>query len=592
MNRPACVSLIGLALAAFGSPSSAEAVEPGLAQRAYSILMTSCYRCHGIEKKVEGFDVSQRDTLLSDSRQYIVPKDLEKSQLWTRVGDFGDMPPQGSPERERFTAGDAAVLKQWIEAGAEFPPPEQPRTFLDERHVLSAIEKHLAAKVDRESWKHQRYFSLAHLYNHPKVTDYHLRLYRAALSKVINSLSRKPGIVLPEAVDAEQTVYSLDLRKVGWTDTAQWLQVLQEYPFGLEWTDKSLNDLAESVNERLGGGNRLKNRIPYVRADWFVARASRPPLYDTLLALPETEASLEAELGVTFQEDFNNDTLVRAAFTQSGVSRHNRLVDRHVGRSTGYYYRSHDFGKSFDRALLARFPLGPKFEGNRFADQAYEQDGGEIVFRLPNGLQGYMIVNAKGDRVSEAPVEIVRDRDEISGSPVVVNGISCMGCHRHGIQPYRDNVRQFVVLGRDAGDKVQRLYRDGAELDELLRADRDSFLSALERTIGPFLKQAEHQDKEITFFPEPVREVAVLYNGGLGLEEAAFELGHKPAELRSAISSAAFQEMGLGPLLAKDNRIPREMWDSKFDRGASLFQAVARELGSAIPLTIPKNSNE
>ncbi len=68
------------------------------------------------------------------------------------------------------------------------------------------------------------------------------------------------------------------------------------------------------------------------------------------------------------------------------MSRSNRLIDRHVG-SFGYYYRSHDFGRNAGRAILARFPLGPKFEGNQFTDFAYEQDGGEWCSACPTACR-------------------------------------------------------------------------------------------------------------------------------------------------------------------------------------------------------------
>ncbi len=70
---------------------------------------------------------------------------------------------------------------------------------------------------------------------------------------------------------------------VGWDDPAIWLQVLQKYPYGLRFNEETLQNVTDEINTRLGGGNRLRNLIPYVRADWFVATASRPPLYDVLL---------------------------------------------------------------------------------------------------------------------------------------------------------------------------------------------------------------------------------------------------------------------------------------------------------------------
>lgn len=575
--------------------SSLEAqTDPALAKQAYDILRNKCYKCHGLEKR--SFDALNRKSMVESEASYVAPANLGSSYLWTRVGLDRDMPPKRSGIA--LSEEELNILKQWIETGADFPPPERTRETLDERYVLTQIDAHLGGKVARANWKDQRYFSLAHLHNNPGVTDYQMRLYRAALSKVINSLHRRPQIVLPVAVDPHQVVYNLDLRLVGWLDPTQFLQVLQEYPFGLERNDPAVNDLAENVNERLGGGNKLRNRVPYVRADWFIAKASRPPLYNTLLSLPDTEAKLQAELGVQFLQEFNNDTLLRAAFTQSGVSRRNRLVDRLVG-NFGYYYRSDDFGNAAGRAVLPRFPLGPKsaFEEGKhpFENEAYIPDGGEIVFRLPNGMQGYMIVNKEGKRLEEAPVSIVRDLTEISGSPAVVNGVSCLGCHKEGVQIYQDNIRSSVILGGNAGRKVAALYRD-QEIASALRQDIDTFMTSLTACIGSFLKQGEDAGKNLREFPEPIKEVVQLYDSGVSMDDAARELGVAPELLQAQLRGNPLQNLGLGPLLLKDkngnpNKIPRDVWDSKDDNGSSVFQVVARELGLGIGINIPKNSN-
>ncbi len=580
-------SLFVVALAAHGQAQT----DPALAKAAYTILSEKCYKCHGQEKR--GFNARNRDSMVESGASYIVANSVDRSYLWTRVGIDKDMPPKNPLSEEQLD-----ILKRWIETGAEFPPPERARETLDERYLLSQIDSHLGSKVARDNWKHQRYFSLAHLHNNPGVTDYEMRLYRAALSKVINSLHRRPQIVVPVAIDPNQVVYNIDLRSVGWLDAAQFLQVLQEYPFAIEHNDPTINDLAENVNERLGGGNRLRNRVPYVRADWFVAKASRPPLYNTLLVLPDTETKLQTELGVQFVSEFNNDTLLRAAFTQSGVSRRNRLVDRVVG-NFGYYYRSDDFGNAAGRAVLPRFPLGPRslFATGQhpFDNEAYEPDGGEIVFRLPNGLQGYMIVDKAGKRIEEAPVSIVRDLTEISGSPAVVNGISCMGCHKVGVQTFQDDIRRSVVLAGNAGRKVNSLYRE-KEVSPTIKQDIDTFMAALGTCIGPFLKQGEDADKNLADFPEPIKEAVALYDSGISLDDAARELGFPKADLQASLRSDRLQALGLGPLLLKDkngneNKIPRDVWDSKDDNGSSVFQVVARELGIGIGVNIPKNSN-
>ena len=39
----------------------------------------------------------------------------------------------------------------------------------------------------------------------------------------------------------------------------------------------------------------------------------------------------------------------------------------------------------------------------------FENDAGEVIFTMPNGMQGYMLVNAAGNKVAVADTAIVKD---------------------------------------------------------------------------------------------------------------------------------------------------------------------------------------
>ena len=129
--------------------------------------------------------------------------------------------------------------------------------------------------------------------------------------------------------------------------------------------------------------------------------------------------------------DFLGDQLARAGFAGSGVSSQNRLVERHPALY-GAYWKSYDFSKNDGTANLFRFPLGPVFAGNPFPDQAFEHAGGEIIFNLPNGLQGYLLVDAKGKRIDAGPIEVVSDALKTSGTAAIVTGPVV-----HGLPPAR-----------------------------------------------------------------------------------------------------------------------------------------------------------
>ena len=562
--------------------------EQSLAQKAHSILKQHCYKCHGIKFEVPQFNVMDRETLVAkrpNELSLVAPEDLENSSLWQRLGVDGDMPPE--KVTERLTEEDIEIIKEWILAGAEFPQVTN-REFISERQVLDAIFSDLR-KVNSRDRDSQRYFTLTHLHNNQSVTDAELRLFRAAFVKLVNSLHGNGDLVRPVLIDTQEgdfgtgTIFRLDLDEVGWLDpngeeeTSPWEQLVKTYPYGLKWNAGELQDLNNDIESMLDSLTR--DAVRYIRVDWFVKRAAQPANYHALLDIPETAKELEDRLSINVKRDFERDDLIRAGFAGSGVSKNNRLVDRHTGQ-TQYYYRSYDFAKSFGRGVIFRFPLGPKFEGDdddEFADQAFEHDGGEIIYRLPNGMQGYMLVDKDGQRIDLGPIEIVRDLNEIAGTPQIVNALSCIGCHRHGIQMYEDSIRDSFALVGEARQKLNRIYRDNEEITKTLNRDRTMFLETLDSLIGPYLKIGPDADKSIIDFPEPVTVLAGWYDKDLSLEDAARELSLQDPRDFSIRGNRKLLLLGLGPL-SNDGKIPRPMWDSLEEAGASVFQRSANEL--------------
>ena len=356
--------------------------------------------------------------------------------------------------------------------------------------------------------------------------------------------------------------------------------ILAQYPYGLKHDkDQSPDDraLAEDVYEKSGSS------LPFVRADWFIATASRPPLYHTILDLPKQARDLERMLKVDVEADFLHDKLARAGFAESGVSSHNRLVDRHTA-TYGAYWKSYDFSRSEGTGNLFRFPLGPAFADNPFPNQAFEHAGGEIIFNLPNGLQGYLLVDAKGDRIDVGPIDIVGDDDKTSGTAAIVNGLSCMACHRNGMQPFKDTVRDGLAVSGEARAKAQRLFAPKETMDRLLSKDEARFLAAVDQAAGSFLKVGDDRKKAIGDFAEPIGFVARAYLKDLDAADAAAELGLKdPNELSVLIrANARLRQLGLGPL-QDGGTIKRSEWDSLERRFLSTFHQAALELELGTP---------
>ena len=568
-----------VALVWFGGQATTRAAEEDLAQQAHAVLKKHCYRCHGADFKVPGMNVLDVDTLTAerkDAPAYVVLGNADDSYLWQRVGIDADMPPEDAPDQP--TAAEREIIKRWILAKA--PMPGRPaRPFRSEREVLSAIQAHLN-KATPNNRPFLRYFTLTNLYNnHQTVTDFDLRLYRAALSKLINSLSWESSIVVPEAIDEEQTIFCIDLRDVGWDKNDLWKEILRVYPYGLKHDrarDRAMADVASEVY-RLATSD-----LPYIRADWFISSASRPPLYHTMLELPTEASELEEKLSVEAEDDFRNGKLARAGFATSGVSAQNRLVDRHSALH-GMYWKSYDFKTNEGQGNLFRKPLGPTLDNHPFPDLAFESDGGEMIFTLPNGLQGYFLTDGKGERIDSGPIEVVSDALKTSGTPAIVNGLSCMACHKHGVVRFKDTLLMGAAVAGDARRKLEELIPQQPAMDEILARDEADFLRSLVKACGPFLQVGEDKDRDIREFAEPIAAVAMQYNKDLSAVEAAFELGvPSPVELQTRIqNNPQLREMGLGPL-GQGEKIKRETWQSLTDF-LSQFHRAASQLEMGTP---------
>lgn len=580
MNRY-YLSLIAVILT---GPAQADEASDKIANAAKAVLEKSCARCHANGQAEGGFSFVLDVKQLVD-RKKIIAGDAAKSRLFKKV-QAGEMPPED--EKPRPTPEEINTLKAWIDAGAPAFPTANPtvtigkRSFISDADALTAVRDHLRSLTVPNSQQFQRYFSLTHVHNNPSVTDEDLRWYRAALVKAINSLHWKPNIVLPKAIDKSETVFAVDLRDLDWDQRRVWDEVAKHYPYGLKLDGQRNAQVAATATEvyRSSGTD-----LPMFRADWFVATATRPPLYHTILDLPDTDNKLEKLLRVDFKDNFLRDKLARAGFAKSGVSSQNRLIERHEA-AHGAYWKSYDFRSNDGTSNLLRFPLGPVFKENPFPDQAFAHAGGELIYHLPNGLQAYLLVDDKGKRIDEGPTEVVSDTNKTSGTVAIVNGLSCMNCHKHGMirDGFKDEIRDGTGVSGDARSKVLQLHRPFEEFTTLMKEDEERFLAALDRSAGKFLKVGPDKDKNIRdFTDEPIGRVARAYHRDLTLQDAAAELGF--ADVQSLANSVAgnnrLRELGLGALTG-GGTMKRDAWASVKQR-LSPFQRAALELDRGSP---------
>jgi len=546
---------------------------------ARDMLRKHCLRCHsGPGSEGGDFDVLDVAGMRADG--LIDDQDKADSLILTRVID-GEMPPASIRSRQPVSDSEMAALQQWIDQGAPAFASMQSRRRAELSSVLDAMLDDLR-RAPAEERRFLRYFTLHHLQNNPVIESRDLSVYRAALSKAINSLSWHPRIAVPREVkltdQAEGTgglLYAIDLRHYQWTPQT-WNLIERSYPYGVSYAASDQEELRrkqESIEELTSVS------VPLMRADWFVATATRGDLYYQILDLPQNETHLLRQLGVDPQAAMANphpESIARAGFARSGVSAQNRLVERLVGR-TGMYWRSFDFGPDAGRGKLTRFPLGPPSGNPHFDRFAFRHDGGEIIFALPNQLHGYLLIDEQGDRIEVGPIHVVGDALKTAGTPAIVNAVSCFACHKHGMIDMVDTLREGSVLEGDARRQVEKLHPVRDVMNALVQRDRDDYLQALRVAIGPFVDGGDDRDAVLRA-DEPIGHVARQHRlVFLNLKTIAAELDIDADELLTKAGVRSVRRLGLESLFS-DGVLSRAEWEAT-DQGVSLMQQLARQLG-------------
>lgn len=491
--------------------------DPQLTAQADQVIETYCRSCHAPGKTYGAVFPTGDIADMPFDKRIVVPGNPDVSPLYESIAS------NRMPLGQKMNAQEVDVLKQWITglgAASAAPAPEPvlaaaTTTTADipmplfaggtRNERMLAIVADISAMNERDR-RFYRYFSFA---NTPLVdvdcsqtgAQRNPMFYlHAAFNKFVNSVSTGPRVVPVTPLDGtEGAIVRVDMRDYGWTPEiwdaistgvytqtasasdftqAAWADLATVYPYGI---DPRTDPLLGVVSDATGAA------VPVMRADWFTHFGSEAPYYDMFLGLTSQIKDLETRIGLDVDREIQARRVIRAAMMPgaSGVSDHNRMLERFELPRGGYYWKSYDFAGDDGRQSLTLHPDGPEgMSHTASGTEAFEHDGGEMIFSLPNGLQGYYLSTNKGDRLLVGPASIVSFRTKPIGKGVEIeNARSCFDCHANGMiakqDQLRDVLRSTQRYSRDEMGALLDMYVENETLSEIYKTDSQAFLTAL-----------------------------------------------------------------------------------------------------------------
>jgi serine/threonine-protein kinase len=508
--------------AADATPEEKEAAPVDIQAQALAILDRACVSCHSASNIQGNFGSLDNVEAMLASGRYLVAGNPERSLIYTKLAPIGNMPPSGALKPE-----EVATIKQWI-AGLKAVQVVP----LKDTQVIELVQQDLQANVPAADQDQVRYFSF-HVPNNVGTNEAAIESMRKAFVKVINSLSRSPALVKPVAIDAKKLIYRVKLNELG-IPVQVFEGVMNDfYPF----TKQFVNNVADNAAQRVAQDDAaLRAAIGspnYVlRADWFIATATLPLPYERLLQLGADQAELDAQLGVDITGNVAANRVLRSGFKNSGVSTQNRVIERHSQNNGLSYWISYDFARLDQIENIFANPIGPQPAS---PTRAFQHDGGEIIFQLPNGMLAYRLINAAGVILDKGPTSIVKQNDAPSQFlSAIVNGVSCMNCHASGLLYKKDEVRAFAQANVAAFtpaemEKILNLYSDEKVFKDAMDKDNVLYFNSL--------KQLGIDPKT----PDPVNQAFRFFNRSMSKNDVKEELGITEAVLDSLLLNEPYR---------------------------------------------------
>ncbi|HWO08148.1 MAG TPA: hypothetical protein VNN80_01670, partial [Polyangiaceae bacterium] len=374
----------------------------------------------------------------------------------------GTPPTSGTPPADPTTADPVPPVDQSC--------VDQVFSFDDLYQTIARDLNSLSAAVALTT----RYLTLTNRYAAGVCADTALEPDRQALFKLVNALSTESVIVQPVAIDADRTIFRIDLVDYGWdapvtvvnadgstTDFVdRWEAIVGNNPYAVPFVGDDADDAVADSG----------TTVPVMFADSMLDIASIGNLYYALIDV-NVQDTLDNFILNDLQIDVNQNLIdedqVRAGTTRSRISRQDRMVQRdEIEVRQGVLWQSFDFEDDNANQSIFEDPFG------------FAEGGTEAIFTLPNGLFGFVIADQNSAIVEDS--DILLDTNQTNFRAVTM--ISCANCHAQGVIPVVDEVREIALanasasgLNADEVTQIQNIFPESEEFARVVDGDNAGF---------------------------------------------------------------------------------------------------------------------
>lgn len=303
-----------------------------------------------------------------------------------------------------------------------------------------------------------------------------------------------------------------------------------------------------------------------LRADWWLATVTQPPAYYQFAGIPETRTEYFKSLGIVEATVLDLQAATAANIDRSGISDKPRRIIREAGPLGALYV-------TIDSATVkaAADPFrNPAFKGLAF-------DAGEYINGRANGLHGYALYLANGNRADAVDPKIATDFTAHPPGPVIPM-LSCVACHHvkngedeeAGLRSFRDEQRELLTdpriltaTSKAVAREVRALYSRQESLQRAILRDREDYTEAVLAAtgLGPGAAGAAMVDSARGFLQDDVTP-------SVACRELGIEAGDDPAAAIKA-TLAAGQDVAL-VRLGTGRSVQRGQWESAWSEAALL----------------------